>query len=253
MINAILWIYPIINVLVTGIFAAVVARQYLQRHKPYQLYWSIALSMAFIATLSYVAMLALQPSSAVGMLCFRLYYILGAALMPSWLGLGSIALVAHPRMRRICLIVLSILSVIAAVLIATAPINTQQLSQIAGTPGTGILLPVVGAWLITIIVLNTLGVVAVVGVAIYSGWKLFVRQGTSSMLWANILILSGDLINAAAGTTARLGVKNIFWIVMALGWTVFFVGVLLASKPRSHVMPEKKQETRHHQHNEVKI
>src|SRR5438477_612566 len=108
----------------------------------------------------------------------------------------------------------------------------------------GILQPQLGAWLITIIVLNTLGVLAVVGVAIYSGWKLIQRQGTSSLLWANVLILAGDLINAAAGTTARLGVKNIFWLVMTFGWIVFFIGVLLASRPRRHAVTQNETSKR---------
>jgi hypothetical protein len=115
------------------------------------------------------------------------------------------------------------------------------LSLIAGTPGTGVLQPAAGAWLLTIIALNTLGVVAVVGVAVYSGWKLKRRQGTSGLLWANVLILAGDVINALAGTTARLGIKNIFWLIMVLGWTVFFSGVLMASRPRSHAIPEKRE------------
>ena len=240
MINPILLLFPAINVIVTGLFAGVVLRQYVRRHRQYQLYWGIALSMAFIATLAYVFMILTQPASGAGMLFFRLYYILGAALMPSWLGLGSIALVARAHITRICLVVLCVLSVLAALLISMASVDRQQLGHIAGTPGAGILQPQLGAWLITIIVLNTLGVLAVVGVAIYSGWKLIQRQGTSSLLWANVLILAGDLINAAAGTTARLGVKNIFWLVMTLGWIVFFIGVLLASRPRRHAVTQNE-------------
>src|SRR5437660_8919188 len=142
-------LYPIVNVIVTGLFAGVVLRQYLQRHRVYQLYWAIALIMAFVATLAYVLMLLVQPTSDLGILCFRLYYILGAALMPSWLGLGSIALVANARITRICLVVLCVLSVLAALLISIAGVDKQQLSQIVGTPGTGILQPETGAWLIT--------------------------------------------------------------------------------------------------------
>jgi hypothetical protein len=111
----------------------------------------------------------------------------------------------------------------------------SKLSQIAGTPGTGILEP--GAWLITIIILNTLGVLAVVGVALYSGWKLIRRQSsvagiqTINLLWANLLILAGDLLNAAAGSLARFfGLQSSFWIIQACGWTVFYVGVLIASR-----------------------
>src|SRR5438132_1740411 len=116
--NLFLLLYPGINVIVTGLFAGIVLRQYVQRHRLYQLYWGIALSMAFVATLAYVFMIVVQPTSDTGVLFFRLYYILGAALMPSWLGLGSIALVARAHITRICLVVLCVLSILAALLIS---------------------------------------------------------------------------------------------------------------------------------------
>ncbi|HLG66114.1 MAG TPA: hypothetical protein VKY19_29620 [Ktedonosporobacter sp.] len=246
--DPILFVPPVINVIVTGLFAGVIVRQYVTRRRIYQLYWSIALSMAFLATLAYIGMIAAQPTSGTGVLLFRLYYILGGALMPAWLGLGSIALVSSPRVTRISVSVLTILSVLTAVLILLAEINMTKLSQIAGTPGTGTIQP--GAWLVMTIILNTLGVVAVVGVALYSGWKLMRRQSsvgdmrTSNVLWANILILIGALLNAAAGTLARLlGVQNTFWLIMAVGWIVLFVGVLLAnrrsSSSRSSTVPQE--------------
>ena len=232
--KSILLLFAIVNVVVTGLFAGVVLRQYIQRRRYSQLYWSIALIMAFLATLAYVFMVIVGPTTSTGIVLFRIYYIFGAALVPAWLGLGSIALVASSRITRICLIVLVVLSVLAIALISTASINMSKLSQITGTPGTGILEP--GAWLVTIITLNTLGVLAVVGVAVYSGWKLIRRQSsvagiqTINLLWANVLILVGDLLNAAAGTLARgFGLQSSFWIIQALGWTAFFAGVLLAS------------------------
>src|SRR6266571_1273581 len=232
--NNILLLFPIINVIVTGLFAGVVLRQYLRRHRVYQLFWAIALFMAFFATLAYVVMILVHPASDIGVLFFRIYYILGGALISAWLGLGSIALVASARITRICLAVLLALSVLAVFLIAFTNVDRQQLSQIAGTPGTGI-------WLITIIILNSLGVVAVAGVAIYSAWEVHRRQGSETLLVANILILAGDLINALAGYTARLGVKNVFWLVMTFGWTVFFIGVLLASRARHPATPAKQK------------
>ena len=232
--NSILLLFAVVNVVVTGLFAGAVLRQYARRKRPSQLYWSIALIMAFLATLAYVLMVIVGPTSSIGVALFRIYYIFGAALVPAWLGLGSIALVASPRITRICLIILCALSLLAIVLISTATINMSKLSQIAGTPGTGILEP--GAWLVTIIILNTLGVLAVVGVALYSGWKLIRRQSsvagiqTINLLWANVLILAGDLLNAAAGSLARFfGLQSSFWVIQAFGWTVFFAGVLIAS------------------------
>jgi hypothetical protein len=245
--NFILFLFAIINVIVTGLFAGAVLRQYARRKRASQLYWSIALIMAFLATLAYVLMVIVGPTSSTGIALFRIYYILGAALVPAWLGLGSIALVASPRVTRMCLIVLIVLSILAVVLISTATINVSKLGQIAGTPGTGILEP--GAWLITIITLNTLGVLAVVGVALYSGWKLIRRQSsvagiqTINLLWANVLILVGDLLNAAAGSLARFfGLQSSFWIIQAFGWTVFFAGVLIASRrpaTSTQTSPEK--------------
>src|SRR6266568_3317567 len=94
-------IYPIVNVIVTALFAGVVLRQYLQRHRVYQLYWSIALTMAFVATLAYVCMVVVGPTSAAGVALFRLYYILGAALMAAWLRLGSLALVTKHNVARL--------------------------------------------------------------------------------------------------------------------------------------------------------
>ena len=111
--NLFLLLYPLINVIVTGLFAGVVLRQYGRRHRLYQLYWAVALGMAFLATLAYVLMTLAQPTSGAGVVFFRIYYILGAALTSSWLGLGSIVLVAPARVTRICFVVLCLLSVLA--------------------------------------------------------------------------------------------------------------------------------------------
>jgi hypothetical protein len=255
--TAILLVPPIINVIVTGLFAGVVLSQYARRHRIYQLYWAIALLMAFVATLAYLAMIAVQPTSGAGILFFRIYYILGGALTPAWLGMGSVALVFSARTTRICLGILSLISLIAITFILDAGINLAQIRQVVGTPGTGVLQT--GPWLVPLILLNTLGVVALAGISIYSGWKLVRRQPdiaglrTSNVLWANLLILIGALLDGAAGSLARFfGVENVFWLVMALGWVILFIGVLLASR-RSRAtrqaaqpvaQPEQKAEER---------
>lgn len=238
-----------VNMLVTGVFATVVLRQYLSRQRSYQLYWSIALSMAFLATLAYVGMIVVQPTSTGGVLLFRSYYALGGAVMPAWLGLGSIALVSKKRVADICFVALSVLSVLAVLLVFLAKVDMAKLHMIAGTPGTGILEP--GAWLIMVIVLNTAGVVAVAGVALYSGWKLLRRQKslaggrTSNILWANIFIFVGAILNGAAGSLARfLEIQNIFWLIMAAGWIVLFVGVVLASRRSQSTKQASASETK---------
>ncbi len=233
--TTLLVIFAIVNVIVTGLFAGLVTRQYAKRRRIYQLFWMLALLMAFFATLSYVCMALVGPTTGAGIVFFRLYYILGAALAPSWLGLGSIALVTGQRTTRITFFILLIASALTAFLIAINPIDLHNLSQVVGTPGAGILQ--LGVWLILTITLNSLGVLAVVGVAAYSGWKLWRRAKSvagfdpRNLLWANILILVGDLLNAAAGTSARaFGLESSFWLIMALGWIAFFTGVVLTGK-----------------------
>ncbi len=232
--TSILLLFAIINVVVTGLFAGVVLSQYIRRRRNYQLYWSIALIMAFLATLTYILMVIVGPTTVAGIVFYRIYYILGAALAAAWLGLGSIALVASPRVTRICLIVLSVLSVIAIVLISISSLNMSNLGKVAGTAGAGILES--GAALAIIPILNIAGLLAVAGVAVYSGWKLARRQSsvagvqTINLLWANVLILVGVLLVGLAGGSSRLGLEGSFWIIQASGWTVLFVGVLIASR-----------------------
>jgi hypothetical protein len=244
--NMFLVAFAVINVIVVGVFAGTILRQYIQRRRLAQLYWSVGLFMAFLATLAYILLVLGSPTDTSGRFLFRLYYTLGAALTPAWLGLGSLALVARRRVTQTCFFLLCGASLLAVVAISEAPMNVSVLAKVAGTPGTGVLREM-GAWLPTLIVLNTLGVVAVVGVAIYSGWQLLRRRASVSgfhpknLLWANLLILMGDLLNAAAGTLARgFGLSGSFWLIMALGWLIFYLGVLLTGR-RKQVASRSEQ------------
>ncbi|HEY3991432.1 MAG TPA: hypothetical protein VGM01_01010 [Ktedonobacteraceae bacterium] len=246
--NIFLFLFAIINVIVVAIFAGTILRQYVKRRRESQLYWTLALTMAFVATLAYILMVVSTPTSQMGIFYFRLYYTLGAALTPAWLGLGSLALVLGKRIVRTCCFLLVGASMLAAVTISEAQIDMTALGKVVGTPGTGVLEP--GPWLVTLIILNTLGVVFLVGVAAYSGWKLLRRQANvagfqpGNLLWANVLILVGALFNAAAGTLARVfGLSSSFWLVMALGWIIFYLGVLLTSKRKTVVPSAAAQST----------
>lgn len=236
--NPISLVPPIINILVLAGFTGVVLRQFLRRQRPYQLYWTIGLLMALFGTIAYVSMLLAGPTSHIGVILFRSYYILGAALAPVWLGLGSVALVTGPRTTKFSLTALYILTALTIAFLCAAQIDLTKLAEINGTPGAGILVP--GPWLVMIIIMNSLGVLTVVGVALYSGRNLLKRQlntgdfSTTNLLIGNVLILLGDLINASAGTLARvLGIGSGFWIIMAVGWAVFFEGVLLVSRRKA--------------------
>src|SRR5258708_5864357 len=148
--NAVLLIFAIINFIVVAVFTGTILRQYVRRRRESQLYWTLALLMAFVATLAYILMVVGTPTSQMGIFYFRLYYTLGAALTPAWLGLGSLALVLGKRLVRTFCFLLCGASLLAVVTISEASINMTALGKVAGTPGTGVLEP--GPWLVTLII-----------------------------------------------------------------------------------------------------
>jgi hypothetical protein len=215
--------YPLAVAGLSALFSAALLWQYALRRKPHQLIWMTALLMSSAASMAYV--LALPPTANEG--AFRAYYALGAVLMPAWLGLGSIYLVAPPQLRQWSLSALMVASALGVGAVMAAPISGQQLARLNGGPGVGVLLA--GPWLPLTIVLNTCGVAAVVGVAIYSAARVARRHAPGRLLGANLAIAAGDLIIGAAGSMARTGFPDLFWITMFTGWVVIFAGFLLAS------------------------
>lgn len=216
-------IYPLAVADISAVFAAAVLWQYLRRRRHYQLIWAIALLMSALASEAYV--LALPPNGSQA--AFRIYYVLGAVLMPAWLGLGSIALVAPKRAAEWCQSALIAVSAIGVGAVAAADLDAAALAHLDGGPGAGVLLP--GPWLALTITLNTLGVVAVVGVAAYSAVRVVQRKGSGLILGANVLIAAGDLVIGVAGSMARTGHPELFWVTMFAGWIVIFAGFLLIS------------------------
>jgi hypothetical protein len=158
-------------------------------------------------------------------LAFRVYYALGAVLMPAWLGLGSLFLAAPRRVAERTLAAVVNVGALGAAAVVVAPIDIAAFGQLNGGPGAGVLQP--GVWLPITILLNTFGVVAVVGVAILSAIRLVRRQGSRQLVLANSLIAAGVLIVGIAGSMARTGLPELFWLTMLAGWIVIFAGFLL--------------------------
>lgn len=227
--------YPLVVLLVSLAFGAAVLRQYLRRRRPYQLIWAASLAMAAGGSLAYIVFLSGGRSE----LAFRLYYILGALLMPTYLGMGSLMLAARSdrakaRVRWV-LYALLVASAAGIVVLLTNPIDTRVLHDLNGGPGTGVYKP--GPFLLFTITFNTLGVLAVVGVAAYSAWQLRARQDFGRLIRANALIAAGDLTIGAAGSLARLGAGGGFWLTMAVGWVIIFWGFLLTFNVQQRSAP----------------
>jgi hypothetical protein len=215
--------YPLAVALVSAAFAGMVLQQYVARRRPHQLIWAIALLMSALGSGAYV--LALPPGSSPT--AFRIYYALGGMLMPAWLGLGSIFLAAPRRLADAALAFLVNASALGLGALLVADLDQNQLAVLNGGPGTRLV--ETGPWLPITILLNTLGVVAVVGVAVHSAIQLARRKGSARLLTANGLIAAGVIIVGIAGSLARTGLPQLFWVTMLAGWIVIFAGFLTAS------------------------
>ena len=188
-------IYPLIVAVVSLAFGVIVLSQWMARRRPQQLIWGIAL------------------------------------LMAAYLGMGSLYLALSKRVADLILAALVIVSAFGVALVLVAPVDVVALHRLQHTSGagTGVLKP--GPWLLWLIaVLNSFGAAAVIGVALYSAYKVLRRQAPVRFAVANVTIAIGTGIVTYAGTAARLGSPNDFWILMAVGWVVIFAGFLLTLK-----------------------
>lgn len=222
--------YPLVVLLVSLAFCIAVFGQYLQRRRPYQFIWTVSLAMAAVGSLAYIVFLQDGKSEA----AFRVYYICGALLTAPLLGCGSILLIARSaraqqRARVVTGIVIALCAV-GAVLLMTGPIDAGVLHKLDGGSGSDPSVYKAGPGLVFIAVLNSFGALAVIGVALYSGWQLRKRDISGNLVRANALIAVGTIVISLAGTVARIGVNDsLFWLTMALGWVVLYIGFLLTN------------------------
>jgi len=206
------------------VFSYMVGRQYFNNHRLNNLFWFVSLILAALASLFYAVSALSNPHSAAA---FALYYVFGAMWMPAVMGLGSIGLLASRKVTWIFAAAVFILGAVGTVFLAAASINAGQLANLDGGAGTGII--TTGIWLPFLIVLNSFGAAAVIIVALLSAWKTGRRQTSTRFLYGNIWIAVGVIVISAAGSAARLGLPQMFWITMLIGWIITFVGYRMLS------------------------
>ncbi len=216
--------YPLIVAVISLAFGGTVLAQWTRRRRPQQLVWGVALLMAAAASFAFVGFLSDGSE-----LLFRLYYVFGGLLMAAYLGMGSLYIALDKRVADLVLAALVIVSALGVALILVAPINAATLHAVQHTSGAGSNVLKPGLWLLPLILLNIFGAAAVIGVALYSAFKVLRRQAPGRFAAANVTIAAGTIIISAAGSAARLGSPNLFWATMAVGWVVIFAGFLLTT------------------------
>ncbi len=212
------FVIPLIAGAVGGAFAAVVARQYLNRRKPYQATWAIALAMFAAAAIFETAGEAFGWSDPT----YKGYYLFGGLLNVGWLGLGSLLLLVAPRAGRIAIIAMVVISIVALVSVLVAHTDAELLR--ASVPARGAIDVPVALPLIT----NLGGSLLLIGGAAWSAWKAARAGAPGNRVVGLALLAAGAFIVAGGHSYAQTkGVYAAQPISEALGIGAMFVGYLV--------------------------
>lgn len=211
---------------ISGVVATLIAlafslstfERYLERKRPHELAWSVALLMFAIAS----GALAVGASASWTSPTFRTFYLFGGVTNVPFLATGTVYLLLGRRWGNIAFFVVSLYAVFAAGVIITArfqaPLPRHVLAQAAKVlPGLPEVLAGLG---------SGLGSIVLIGGAIYSAIKI--RRGR--VVIANSLIALGTLVTGASGLMNSVFDKmTAFSVSLSIGIAIIFAGFLIAA------------------------
>jgi hypothetical protein len=212
---------------VSTLFAQSMLVRYTKDHRPQDGAWCVALAMFALASV------ALATGTATGWDTgtFRVFYLFGAILDVPWLAMGTVYLLASPRVARRTRQCLLVFSGFAAGVLATAPMDPVRGTAIpVGKDVFGALPRVLAA-----VGSGVAAVVIVVG-ALYSAIQYARDRAAPNharLAGANVMIALGTLILSSGGLVqGAIGHDEAFTVSLALGITVIYGGFLLAASGR---------------------
>lgn len=215
--------------LVSLAFALSTFERWLDRRKPHELAWTIALA-------EFAAASAAQwwgAAAGWGGPSFRAFYLLGPILSVPELALGTVLLLAPERAGRAARAGVHAWALVATgVLLAaplTAPIDPERLPQ--GSDVFGPLPRVLAA------VGSGLGATVLIAGALWSAARLARRRTTRRLAGANVLIATGSVVLSLGGLFNSVADEmTSFALAHALGIALVFAGFLLTNRPRPRAL-----------------
>ncbi|MDO8751112.1 MAG: hypothetical protein Q7K03_08220 [Dehalococcoidia bacterium] len=216
---------PLATSVVSFLFALSMLDQFLERRRPYQLVWTIGLALYCLASLMQFVREAFQISEPV----FRVWYFTGAMLVPAYLGMGTMYLVAWRKAAHGLMIALAVVTAVGGVLVFTLPLEHDLATLSAEEVLTGRGYIPVGLRLMTV-ALNVLGTLAFVGGALYSAWVFWRRRTMGYRLLSTTLIAVGGLASAAGGTLEGIGLPEPHALALLLGVIIMYIGFMRSSE-----------------------
>lgn len=195
------WWWPTMTAALGFVFTGLVFSQWLARRKPHQLAWSVGLLMYAVAAV----MEAVSELRGVWDPTVYRFYIVLAASMVGYLGLGSYHLLAKKRLGpRIYLGFLLICEAVFLYGVFTTDLRMDKL--VPGITVGGQALGAAGSFpRIMSLPFNITGTLFLLGGALISIYRFARKREFAYRVWANVLIALGTICIAAAGGMARAG------------------------------------------------
>lgn len=218
----------ILSTIVSLSFAVAVFTRYRQRGGLHLLFWTFGLVLYGLGTLTEVVMLF-----TFNVLALKIWYISGAMLTAAWLGQGSINLLVRKRgVARALNILLVVISLVAILLLLTAPVTSAAASFNPSDPISSQYKEILtrsGLIIFLTILLNLYGTVTLVGGAIYSAFLFWRKKVLLNRMLGNILIAAGAMFPAMGGSFLKAGLPDWLYLSEFLGAVVMYVGFIQAT------------------------
>jgi hypothetical protein len=210
-------------------FAMCTLERWLDRRKPHEAAWTVALFLFAAASA------ALWAGASFGWngLWFRLFYLFGAIVNVPYLALGTVYLLADRRVAQRAAIGVHAFALFSAGVLAVAPF-TAAVHATTLPQGSEVFGPVP-----RILAAAGSGAAALVIVAgaVWSAVRLARRRSTRRLALANALIAAGTVILGAGGIlNSVLNEMDGFAVSLVAGITVIFAGFLLTNAPQRAAM-----------------
>lgn len=221
------------------VFFGLVFWQYLQRRRMHQLAWAIGLFLYALAA----AMEAYSESSGTWHpFIYRIYIVIAASLV-GFLGLGTLYLVARKRKWGDYYFVF--LVVCMAVFFFGTFTTTLQLDKLV--PGITVGGQALGESLsfprFMSLPINITGTLLLFGGALWSIIRFVGKREYAYRVWANVLIAAGAAVLAALGSRARLGETAGLYPAEMVAAALMLAGFLLAGTLDKGTQKRKQRRT----------
>lgn len=218
------WLWPLATGIIGLVYTALLLNQYRARRKPHQLAWAVGFLFYAVAAL----MEAISESTgAWDPTVYRVYIVL-AASMVGFLGLGTLYLIT--RTRTLGNIYLAFVLVCLGVFF-WGVFNTELIMEnlVAGITVGGSALGPAGQFpRIMSLPFNITGTLLLIGGSAWSIVKFSKKREYRYRVWANVLIIIGTLVIAGAGSMARAGQTVGLYPAEMIASAILLAGFLMA-------------------------